>query len=84
MQIGDKLICIKTYNSYYSNNTYYQKNKIYSITNISYNNIEEDFNYEINETLWFNDNRSRQFDIKEYFITLKEERKIKLEKLNSL
>ena len=80
MKIGDKLICIKTLNSLHVDNMYY-KDKIYSLTDISFNDFLYENSYEINNALWFNYNKNGAYYIEEYFISLTKIRKEKLLKI---
>jgi len=88
MNIGDKLTCIKT--KKFISVDYYIKNKTYIINNIKneYNtiiyyivgeiaefNFVEEYNAENQIELWKN------WTLKEYFCTLKQLRKLKLEEI---
>jgi len=81
LKVGDKIKCIKIYNTNpKSDLVYYDKNKIYTIKNIRLDTVEILTNYGIG--LIFTDRDNTPYDFNEYFISLKEERKIKLDKLN--
>jgi uncharacterized protein (DUF1015 family) len=80
LKLGDKLLCIKTYTSLYRGELYF-KNKIYAVTDISYNEYIYENSYEINDTFWFCFDENSIYNIEEFFISLKEQRKQKLLKL---
>lgn len=80
LEIGDKVICIKTFNGRTGfKMTYYVKDNIYIITDNRNNTIDINTNYNI--PICFNFNENSYYYFKEYFITLKELRKQKLDKI---
>lgn len=75
IKIGDKVVCIKSVAFLRIN---FVKNKLYNVTGKHYHDYEIEFYlFSIKNIIYHN-----WFD--DYFITLKELRKQKLDKLNSL
>lgn len=82
LKVGDKLKCIKTFKSTPVNDlTFYIENNLYPIKNILCNTVEIETNYGL--TLIFNFKEQSNYKFNEYFITLKQDRKQKLDKLNA-
>ena len=88
MKKGDKVLCIKQlYSTYYNYHSYYEKDKIYTITGIMRDVTDDDnvktIAYEISDQLSFviepNKTGNNSFD--EYFISIKELRKQKIKNL---
>lgn len=85
MKVGDKLYCTNTLT--HDNINYFIKNKYYTIIDVYPQTIkvlDELGGYYIN---WFFETQieSQQYDqykLNDYFISIKEHRKLKLEKLN--
>lgn len=82
MKKGDKILCTKNYNI--ENNTVlYKKNNIYTITDIIEDSNGINNRYIIDNYLSFYiKHQISDWCFDDYFISLKEERKLKLDKIN--
>lgn len=80
MNIGEQVYCIKTLNHY--SYDFFIKGKLYTITHSYYGNIR--IKDEVSGTSEFNliEPNADQYKFENYFITNKEYRKLKIEKLN--
>lgn len=92
MKVGDKVYCIKNFKTPTNPDVFFDENKTYKITAAMKNvylrlDAEDKISiYQIDYKLNFSTNNviDTDFCFNDYFITLKEMRKLKLEKLNSL
>jgi len=79
MKIGDKLICIKT--DYFNNNLVVGKS--YQVEKIIINKINTRF-YVDGVWYYLNQNKTGIYKLNDYFLSIKEERRNKLNKINDV
>lgn len=85
MKIGDKVKCIKSLNDENARNVvYFTENSLYTIINIIDNFLYINTNYGFTTIFYLNNPKINKHHFNNYFISIKEERKLKLNKLNSL
>lgn len=88
MKTGEKVLCIKQlYSTYYNYHSYYEKDKIYTITGLMRDTTDKDnvttIAYEIDDQLSFviDPNKFGNNSFDEYFISIKELRRQKMNKI---
>ena len=85
--LNDKLLCIENYDTN-AHTLLYEKNKYYTITHVSIFDIEADDQlFEVfnkHAPLFFNTKPQDTYYIKKYFLSVTEQRKLKLNKISKL